>query len=129
MAAEREYNDLYALVTGEDQPKNSFTRHSDVYQELMKKEGRVLDTIHRVVEQKERFQQEPGILDQPLRMIFVRTMRTLLEVIRDGRELQQTGTPITFARVLRILTVKRRSRYLGIFLIVVSLLLLLLLFT
>lgn len=121
-----QYQDLMDAVHGE----GAFSRQSgvgggmgdvgdvgDVYQALMRKEGRVLDTVDRVVNDRLRTDDDRrSFLQLPLHVIGIRLVRALRGIVDDLVEARNVET------VLKAFTREDRRVYLGALVVVLALL-------
>lgn len=115
----QEYTDLYRIITNKQPNDDSQT---DVYQELMKREQRVLQTIDRIVEQKEKEKLEiNNILDVPLRRLPLEILRTVSDIIDEFLVARPDGSLHT--RIYAILSKDQRLIHIGVLCIVVSVIL------
>ena len=115
----QEYTDLYRIITNKQPNDDSQT---DVYQELMKREQRVLQTIDRIVEQKEKEKLEiNNILDVPLRRLPLEILRTVSDIIDEFLVSRPDGSLHT--RIYAILSKDQRIIHIGVLCIVVSVIL------
>jgi hypothetical protein len=123
---EEEYSKLLELVETPAANKRRRRRSSpqgvgedEVYQKLMGRERRVLDTVDRVVNDAEqrRARREDGLLGMPMHEVAMRTIgavRQLLDDLLDSR---------TLADLQAALANEQRRRYLGVALIALALML------
>lgn len=113
-----QYQDLMDAVHGE----GAFSRVGrgdvgDVYQALMRKEGRVLDTVDRVVNDRLRTDDDRrSFLQLPLHVIGIRLVRALRGIVDDLVEARNVEA------VLKAFTREDRRVYLGALVVLLALL-------
>jgi len=103
--------------------KNENLNTEDIYQKLMKKETKVLDTLNNVVEYKrtqEESSQTSQFVNMSLHKIILKTMRVMSELLND------LGKQKNLKEVFHQFTKDGRLIYVGIFIVIVSIFILLL---
>lgn len=108
-------NDLYNLITNNKPATDSV---NTLYDELMQKEQRVLDTIKRVVEDKaDERRQVKAFLSTPVEKIPLELVRTMTAMFAEFA----VNSPKDYAEFMAIMIKDHRMIYAGISLIIVAL--------
>lgn len=112
----RESSQLYDLVTGRSPARMGGT----VYDELMRKEARVLKTINQVIEERRQARRAPSsLLDAPVRLLplnLLRAIQGLFADLADVAQQKKGGWPAVRAAFLS----EHRLSYMGLVLVAVA---------
>lgn len=102
-----DYNEFKTLLDS--------SRPTHLYEELIKKEERVLDTINRVVDYSNKKELEAKqFLKMPVEQVSSRFMQTMLDLIQELTKARDS------AAVLQAISKDDRIIFLGIFVIMIS---------
>lgn len=94
-----EYDDIYHITN---------SNYDDAYKQLMQKESVVLDTVNRVINQKEEAKRKRGLLYVPVNVLIYRIFETTKNVFVD----------LSKKKPLQDVIHENRIPYLGCFIII-----------
>ena len=96
-----------------------------LYDELMQKEGKVLDVINRMVDNENKMK-NLSFLDTPLRLLLVKMLQEWNAILAEVTGNKMVGeTTKSFRDYLKIFSKENRTIYIGLMLVIIALFLLL----
>lgn len=103
-SASVEYEDIYNLTMN-----TNIYNDDDEYNKLMSKETVVLDTLNRVVNQKEEEIRQKGLVDTPVNIVVYKVFHTIQTVMKE----------LYKRKPLHLVFNKDRELYIGVFVVFV----------
>ena len=100
-----EYEDIYNLTMD-----NNIYNDDDEYNKLLNKESVVLDTLNRIVDQKEEDKSNKGMLEAPINIVVYKVFKTVEMVSKD----------LYKRKPIHLIFNKERQLYIGMFVVFCS---------
>tara|TARA_Y100000389_G_C16994828_1_gene286677 strand:- start:135 stop:479 length:345 start_codon:yes stop_codon:yes gene_type:complete len=100
-----EYDDIYNLTM----EKNIYN-NDDEYNKLINKETVVLDTLNRIVDQKEEEKRKKGMVDAPINIVVYKVFKTIEMICRE----------LYKRKPIHLIFNKERQLYIGMFVVFCS---------
>lgn len=111
-----EYSDLLRVIQNKPDPKKG-SENTTTYDELMRKEARVLDTIDRMIADKHQGDDaKRNVLMVPMWKVPVMIIKTLNDIMNELMVLDEFNS----RRVLAIVSQNQRGIYVGMALVIVA---------
>ena len=109
-----EYADIVNIIKNQ---KDFVKPNSSVYEELIKKEDRVLDTVDRVIDDFQRKKEENKYFtSMPVSKAINTMFINLIEILEDLIDAEN----LTTEKFMNIVTKNQRSIYLGLFMLIIA---------
>ena len=100
-----EYEDIYNLTMD-----NNIYNNDDEYNKLINKESVVLDTLNRIVDQKEDEKRKKGMVDAPINIVVYKVFKTIEMICREMYK----------RKPIHLIFNKERQLYIGMFIVFCS---------